>query len=144
MFSPALDFGTCRVARPSNEYAKETAKLAQRRRAFFAALPSGHSPTGRRSPHQGSCQPPACPPALPWYNRSMRIRVKVNAGAQSESVRELDDGTLQVRTRAPASKGRANRRVLELLGEHLGVAAADLEIVAGHTSPVKHVEVREG
>lgn len=73
----------------------------------------------------------------------MRLRVKVNAGAQSESVRELADGTLQVRTRAPASRGKANRRVLELLGEHLGVATADLEIVAGHTSPVKHIEVRD-
>ena len=71
----------------------------------------------------------------------MRIRVKVNAGAQSESVRELADGSLQVRTRAPASKGKANARVLELLADHLGVVARDLEIVAGTTSPVKYVEV---
>ncbi len=74
----------------------------------------------------------------------MRLRVKVNAGAQSESVRELDDGSLQVRTRAPASKGKANKRVLELLGEYLDVAPGDLEIVAGHTSPVKHIAVRRG
>jgi uncharacterized protein (TIGR00251 family) len=72
----------------------------------------------------------------------MRIRVKVNAGAQSESVRELADGSLQVRTRAPASKGKANARVLELLAEHLGIEVRDIEIVAGKTSPVKHVEVR--
>ena len=71
----------------------------------------------------------------------MRMRVKVNAGAQSESVRELADGTIQVRTRAPAIKGRANKRVLELLAAHLGVEPSRLEIVAGHTSPVKHVEV---
>jgi len=72
----------------------------------------------------------------------MRFRVKVNAGAQTESVRELDDGSLQVRTRAPASKGKANKRVLELLGEYLDVAPGDLEIVAGRTSPVKHIVVR--
>ena len=72
----------------------------------------------------------------------MRIRVKVNAGAQSESVRELGDGSLQVRTRAPATKGKANKRVLELLAAHLDVPAVNLEIVAGHTSPVKHIEVR--
>ncbi len=74
----------------------------------------------------------------------MRFRVKVNAGAQSESVRELDDGTLQVRTRAPATKGKANRRVLELLAGHLDVAVSDLEIVAGHTSPLKHIRLHRG
>jgi hypothetical protein len=72
----------------------------------------------------------------------MRIRVKVNAGAQTESVRELDDGSLQVRTRAPATRGKANKRVLELLAEHFEVSAADLDIVSGHTSPVKHIDVR--
>jgi hypothetical protein len=72
----------------------------------------------------------------------MRLRVKVNAGAQSESVRRLADGSLQVRTRAPATRGKANKRVLELLAEYLGIGPADIEIVAGHTSPVKHVEVR--
>jgi len=72
----------------------------------------------------------------------VRLRVKVNAGAQSESVRRLADGSLQVRTRAPATKGKANKRVVELLAEHLGVGPSDIEIVAGHTSPVKHVEVR--
>ena len=72
----------------------------------------------------------------------MRLRIKVNSGAQSESVRKLDDGSLQVRTRAPASKGKANKRVLELLGEYLDMAPSDLEIVAGHSSPVKRIAVR--
>ena len=73
---------------------------------------------------------------------TMRLRIKVNSGAQSESVRKLDDGSLQVRTRAPASKGKANKRVLELLGEYLDMAPSDLEIVAGHSSPVKHIAVK--
>lgn len=72
----------------------------------------------------------------------MRLRIKVNSGAQSESVRKLDDGSLQVRTQAPASKGKANKRVLELLGEYLDMAPSDLEIVAGHSSPVKHIAVK--
>lgn len=73
---------------------------------------------------------------------TMRLRIKVNSNAQSESVRKLDDGSLQIRTRAPASKGKANKRVLELLGEYLDTAPSDLEIVAGHSSPVKHIAVR--
>lgn len=74
----------------------------------------------------------------------MLIRVKVNAGAQSEGVKELADGSLQVRTRAPATRGRANRRVLELLAEHLGLRPEEIEIVAGRTSPIKHFRVRDG
>ena len=71
----------------------------------------------------------------------MRIRVKVNAGAQGESVRRLADGYYQVRTRAPAVRGRANRRVLELLGAELGVPTDRLRIVAGQTSPLKWIEL---
>ncbi len=73
----------------------------------------------------------------------MRLRIKVNSSAQSESVRKLDDGSLQIRTRAPASKGKANKRVLELLGKYLDTAPSDLEIVAGHSSSVKHIAVRQ-
>ena len=73
----------------------------------------------------------------------MRLRIKVNSSAQSESVRKLDDGSLQIRTRAPASKGKANKRVLELIGEYLYTAPSDLEIVAGHSSSVKHIAVRQ-
>ena len=72
----------------------------------------------------------------------MRLKVKVNAGAQSESVRQLADDSYQVRTRAPATKGKANRRVCELLADHLGLEPDDVEIVSGHTSPIKYLRVR--
>lgn len=88
----------------------------------------------------GICFPPMDTDVVPGLG-TVRVRVKVNAGAQSESVRELADGTLQVRTRAPAIKGKANARVTELLARHFDVADADVVIVAGHTSPVKHVEI---
>ena len=72
----------------------------------------------------------------------MHVKAKVNAGAQSESVRQLSDGSYQVRTRAPATRGKANRRVLELLADHLGLHPSEIEIVAGHTSPIKHMRLR--
>lgn len=72
----------------------------------------------------------------------LRLRVKVNAGAQTESVKRMADGSYQVRTRAPATRGRANARVVELLAEHFGVDVAAVEITAGRTSPVKRVAIR--
>ena len=70
------------------------------------------------------------------------FRVKVNAGSQTEGVRQLAAGYLQVRTRAPAVDGKANRRVLELLADALGVDALDLEIVSGKTRPLKVIRSR--
>lgn len=70
----------------------------------------------------------------------MRLRVKVNPSSKSESVRLLEEGFYQVRTRAPAEAGKANRRVLELLARELGCGAERLRIVAGASSSLKHVE----
>ncbi len=72
----------------------------------------------------------------------MHLRLKVNAGAQSESVKQLTDGSYQVRTRAPATKGKANRRVRELLANHFGLHPDEIEIVAGQTSAIKYVKLR--
>lgn len=47
---------------------------------------------------------------------------------------------LKVRVAAPPEKGAANRAVVELLREWLGVA--DVEIVAGHGNPEKTARVR--
>ncbi len=70
-----------------------------------------------------------------------RIRVKVNAGARSESVRRLDADLYQVRTRAPAERGKANIRVLELLANEFGCPVTQLRIVSGATSPLKTIAI---
>jgi uncharacterized protein YggU (UPF0235/DUF167 family) len=71
----------------------------------------------------------------------MQIRVKVNASSKTEGVKELERGYYQVRTRAPAEGGRANRRVLELLAEELGCPRQALRIIAGTSRPLKIVEI---
>lgn len=70
-----------------------------------------------------------------------RIRVKVNAGSRTEGVRELEADYYQVRTRAPAERGRANQRVIELLAEALNCSPANLRIVSGVTKPLKIVAI---
>ena len=72
----------------------------------------------------------------------MRLRVKVNASAKTEGVRRLEDDFYQVRTSAPAERGRANERVLELLADALGCKPEDLTIVSGQTRPLKLIVVR--
>lgn len=73
----------------------------------------------------------------------MQLRVKVNASSSTEGVRLLEADFYQVRTRAPAERGRANARALELLAERLGVVPERLRIVAGASKPIKLIEVRD-
>ena len=69
------------------------------------------------------------------------VRVKVNASSKSESVRVLEEGYYQVRTRAPAERGRANQRVLQLLADEFGCSIEALTIVSGATKPIKVVAI---
>jgi len=69
------------------------------------------------------------------------VLVKVNASSKTEGVRLLEAGFYQVRTRAPAERGRANVRVLELLAAELGCPVDALTIVSGATKPLKTVVI---
>lgn len=70
--------------------------------------------------------------------------MKVNAGARSERVRLLEDGLYQVRTMAAPERGRANRRVLELLAGELGCTPDCLRIVTGSPRPLKTIAFENG
>jgi uncharacterized protein len=69
------------------------------------------------------------------------IKVKVTAGARTESVEALDDGTFNVRVRVKAEKGRANARVIEVLAGHLGVAKSHLTLQRGAASREKMIKI---
>ena len=69
------------------------------------------------------------------------VRIKVNASSKSEGVRMLEEGYYQVRTRAPAEGGRANRRVLQLLAAEFGCPVEALTIVRGSTKPLKIIAI---
>lgn len=69
----------------------------------------------------------------------IELSIKVVPGAsRSEVVGALGD-RLKVRVAAPAEGGKANRAVVEVLREWLGVRG--VEIVAGASSPEKTVRV---
>jgi uncharacterized protein (TIGR00251 family) len=64
------------------------------------------------------------------------IEVWVAPGASRTAVAGEHGGALRVRVAAPPERGRANRALLELLGEALG---ADVELVAGESTRRKRV-----
>lgn len=79
------------------------------------------------------------PPFVRRMATGIEIRLKVVPGAsRSHIVGALGD-RLKIRVAAAPEQGKANRVVLSLLSDWLGVGG--LEIVAGHTSPEKTVSV---
>jgi uncharacterized protein YggU (UPF0235/DUF167 family) len=60
------------------------------------------------------------------------LRLRVKAGARRNAILGLH---------APPERGKANRAVLELLAEALGLAPSSLELVTGRASPDKGVRI---
>jgi uncharacterized protein YggU (UPF0235/DUF167 family) len=68
-----------------------------------------------------------------------RLRLRVRAGADRDALDGEHAGALRVRVTASPEKGKANRRVLELLGEALQVPPSALRLLKGETRPDKVV-----
>jgi uncharacterized protein YggU (UPF0235/DUF167 family) len=68
-----------------------------------------------------------------------RLRLRVRAGADRDALEGEHAGALRVRVTAAPEKGKANRRVMELLGEALGLPPSALRLVKGLSQPEKVV-----
>ena len=73
---------------------------------------------------------------------SCRLKVKAVPGAsRTEIVGRLGEA-LKIRVAAPPEGGKANREILELLADRLGLPAAAVSLVSGAASPAMVVELR--
>ena len=73
---------------------------------------------------------------------AVRIPVHVQPRAKREGVVGEHGGALKVAVTAPPVGGAANAAVVELLASALGVPRGALEVVSGHASRRKVIEVR--
>jgi len=74
-------------------------------------------------------------------NGGVRLSIKAVPGASRDRiVRELGDA-LKVAVSAPPEGGKANRAIVALLAQTLGVAESRFSIVRGESSPRKDVSV---
>ncbi|OGF03913.1 MAG: hypothetical protein A2W00_00375 [Candidatus Eisenbacteria bacterium RBG_16_71_46] len=74
---------------------------------------------------------------------SARIAVRVHPGARRAGLQGWrDDGALRIAVAAPPEGGRANRALLELLSDVLGVRRSALTLVRGASARDKVVDVR--
>lgn len=71
----------------------------------------------------------------------MRLEVLVKPRARREGVRVLGEGSYEVSVAALPERGKANRRVLRLLADHLRLPMGRLRMIRGGAGPRKAVEV---
>ncbi len=71
----------------------------------------------------------------------MRVSIRVRPGSSRAQVGGRYDDALVVRVQERAVDGRATTAALRALADALGVRAADVRLVTGHTSRTKVVEI---
>lgn len=72
----------------------------------------------------------------------MKIHVVVKPNSRRESVQPQADGSYKVALNAPPHEGLANERLIELLAAFFKVPPSSIDIVRGHASRHKWIEVR--
>jgi uncharacterized protein YggU (UPF0235/DUF167 family) len=71
----------------------------------------------------------------------MKISVKVKSHAKQEGVEKIDDTHYVVSVKEPPIEGRANYAVTRALSGYLGISLSRVNIVSGHTSKNKTIEI---
>jgi uncharacterized protein (TIGR00251 family) len=70
------------------------------------------------------------------------IKVKVITRAKNASVETLSPREYRIKVVAVPEKGKANKEVLKLLAEELGVSPASLSIIRGASSHHKVIRIQ--
>ena len=71
----------------------------------------------------------------------MRITVTVKANSSTATLTMVKSNDYIARVDVEAQKGKANLRLIEMLGEHFGVPKSSIRIVRGLKSKSKVVEI---
>ena len=74
--------------------------------------------------------------------RGMRIKVKVIPKAKHEKVETVDYG-FKMYLNEPASEGRANKRLIEVLAKHFQTKKYNIKIIKGKKQREKLIEIDE-
>ncbi len=68
--------------------------------------------------------------------------VKIVPGSSRTSIEGLLGGMLKIKVAAPPEKGKANKELTAFLAKRLNLRKNDIEIMAGHTNPVKTLHIK--
>lgn len=83
------------------------------------------------------------PLALEAHPEGTILPVRAHAGARRNGINDARAGSLQVSVTQAPEKGKANKAIIALLAESLGLRKSQFELVTGEASPQKRFLVRE-
>ena len=72
---------------------------------------------------------------------ALSLQVYVKPGSRKREARGEYDGALCICVTAPPEKGKANREVLNVVSEAVGISKSAVRIVRGETSRKKVIEI---
>ncbi|SNZ08426.1 hypothetical protein SAMN06265182_1277 [Persephonella hydrogeniphila] len=73
----------------------------------------------------------------------MRIKVKVKPNAKKEEIKKIEEDYYEVKVTVVPEKGKANKKVIEVLSRHLKVPKSKIKLIRGETSREKVFEIEE-
>lgn len=71
----------------------------------------------------------------------VRISVRVKPNSKKPGVEKVSDKEFIVRVKAPATEGRANKAVIEALGDYLSVPKSRISIFRGISGKNKIIDI---
>lgn len=73
----------------------------------------------------------------------MKIFVKVKPGAREKKIKKIDEINFEVCVKEPPVKGMANRAVIRALADYFNTPVSGVNIISGHTSRHKTIQINE-
>lgn len=78
---------------------------------------------------------------MPTSENKAKISLRVYPNTNRSEVVGFRNGVLQVKVSAPPTKGQANRELIALLSQLLGIDKGSIDIIKGHTIRNKVVAI---
>ena len=72
----------------------------------------------------------------------MIISVRVSPNAKKSEIIKMGEDIFKIKVDAPAEKGEANRRLVEMLADYFKISESSVSILKGFKSRNKIVEIR--
>lgn len=73
----------------------------------------------------------------------MKIRVKVKPNSRIEAIKQIEHDYYEIKVTVPPEKGKANKRVIEILSKHLKIPKSNITILRGETAKEKLFDISE-
>lgn len=80
-------------------------------------------------------------PIRGFFKMALKIKIHVVANAKKKEVIKISTDEFKVKVDAIPEKGKANKRLIEILAEHFNLSKNSIRIISGEKSHNKIIEI---